>query len=160
MNAKQLAAQDLKHLALKLKGITDLATDLEFLGQLEQTEQEIRGRIATAKVEEAKIVADLKAAKESVSKLDVFAKDVIGQSRDTAEAVVKKAHADVEAMIAEAKRMAEGILAAAYQKELAIATSITDKRKTLELLAKEFADKEVALSKLNAERKALLAKLG
>lgn len=59
MNAKQLAAEDLKKLAKLFRGILALTDDIELSGSLDQAVDESKRRLEVARLQEADAKADL-----------------------------------------------------------------------------------------------------
>ena len=142
MNTSQ-AAQEIKLIAGKFKGIIALAEALEKIGSIENSEKEARGRVVKAQKEEAEarekvkaVQADLKGALDSIQEArvkalerienaKVDASDIIAKAQVTAMEIVEAAedHRDeMSRQVKESNKKLEKIQADVHAKELELET--------------------------------------
>lgn len=160
MNTTQQAADDLKRFLSKFKGWEDLADGLERIGQLEQTEAEIKARLKSTASQEEDAKARLVAALSKADKAEKDAAGLIDGAKMMSEDITARAKAQAEAIVSDAKKVADGIVAKANALELSMATSIAEKRGAVAALSKEIQEKSDVLTALKKEMVALRGKLG
>lgn len=122
MSTKQQAANDLRNLGNRMKGIIALADDLEIMGSMEQAEQEIKNRIALAETQEGNAALRLKEVQARVTE---------------AEGIVNSTRAAAAQIEDRAKREADGIRAKAIEEARAIEGESKKRLAELEVMYKE-----------------------
>jgi chromosome segregation ATPase len=154
------AAEALRREGVRMKGLVAAAEALEKIGSLEQLASEADGRRAEAQAKATEAVRDLGIIEDKISQTSERVKEVEKSAKEFSDSVMEKARIEVKSLIAAATQQAENILSQARGLEMAVADSIQQKRKTVEVLNKEIQEKSDVLTALKKEMVALRGKLG
>lgn len=101
---------DIKKLAKQLKGLIDLADDLENINSLDQATQESKIRFELAKKEEMAAIEELSIAKSNLAHAEAKAIQMVEKAKDEAEEIKKESSLKSSQEIESAKEKAAIII--------------------------------------------------
>lgn len=122
------AAQAARQAVRDYKALNELADVLENVGQLEQTENEIKARIESLKMDENAAKAQLAKVKQTVKEAEERAEAVKAEGVTTRNELIADAKAEAEQVKAKAKAKAAKLEAAAEDKLKAVEADIARKQ--------------------------------
>lgn len=141
------AADDLKRLAGKFKGIVELAETLEQIGSFEQAAREATARREGALAEEKRIRETLEALNEKIKGMD----DLIHQRRIKAEQIIKAANEKALEIVKDGEGCAKKIVEDAERSEKVIYEETLTAKVSLEVFQKSIRTKEAELLEIKGQ---------
>jgi len=160
MSAKQKAVDDIKKLGRMLKGMIDVAEELEQMGSLEQAHKEAVDRVESFKSVEAKAKCAMSEAEASLAAVCAKASEVEANATATAQAILKDAHEQADGVINSANADATAALKAASIKKGSIELECIAARNELVSVQTKIVGEQAVLDDLRKQLTALRERLG
>lgn len=159
MSDKLAAAKDLRWLANKLRGITELADALDRLGSLDQQEKEAKERLASLANSEQQIKDRFAQADAEYAGRRAASEEYEKNAKDHADRVISKANDEAEKIVNEAKGKASKVTEQAKTRETAINTEIDKANTELARIGSELKERKAALDTIDRRLAGLREKL-
>lgn len=149
MNAKQLAAADLRKLSVFLKGIIAIGEDLETLGSIEQAVADANSRVIKLQADEQEMKDRVAAAEAALDNANRKAADVRKEADEAAAETGRAATAKAAIILSEALASADRTQKAAEQSAADLDATLASRRAMLVGINSEVAMAQTRLDDVN-----------
>lgn len=160
MSALNNAANDLKRLIPKFRGILSLADELEKLGNVEDAIASGKSRIDATRKQEEDAAKRLKEANAAVKDAEAKAAGLLETAKTEAGTIVSDAKAEAAKIKKAATEKAQGAIDAANQKASQALDAVKEANGVLESVNAELSTATQKRDSMNAEIAKLREKLG
>jgi 1,6-anhydro-N-acetylmuramate kinase len=151
MSAKQKAVEDIKKLARQLKGLIDVAEDLEKMGSLEQAMRETAMRMDVYKDEETKALGEKVKAEQALALVHSEALQASESAKESTQKMIQSAGEKAQGLLDAAKEEARILIANALASKEQIEREAFGAKEVLNVIVEDIAKKQAALKDLNTQ---------
>ena len=159
-NAKSQAVDDIRKLGRTLKGLMDLAGELEHGASLEQAMMDTKSRVEKLMSEEEVLKAKKLAAEDEIALAEAKAKEIIDYAKSIESGILKEAQDEAALIVKEAHTKAYEKQTSSDVEQAKALAELTGIKSDVASLSREKNELEATLMSLKAELEALKKRIG